>query len=72
MTNSAYNQFMQIGDLVVDDTVHNRESPSPIDDWYGIILDFDGDGDPLVQWFEKGSTLGEALHEFKTTVKVVK
>lgn len=63
---------MQIGDLVIDNarSLHG-DPPWPADGWLGIILEFDFDGDPLVQWFEKGELLGEALHEFKNTVKLL-
>jgi|TARA_B100000287_G_scaffold419758_1_gene458344 hypothetical protein len=39
--------------------------------WLGIIVEFDEDGDPVVQWFENGEFLGPADAEFKNTIEVI-
>jgi len=62
---------MKVGDLVK----HRMPPSSRLDylkNWVGIVLDFDPDGDPRVQWYDNGVALYDTpTWEFKTAVEKI-
>lgn len=56
---------MGVGDLV------KHAGPSVyLSDWLGVILGFDDEGDPLVQWWASGVELdGEPTYEYKHLIE---
>ena len=64
-TNSDYNNYMKVGDLV-----KHGSASEYLSDWIGVILGFDDEGDPLVQWWEAGVAIdGKPAYEYKHIVE---
>ena len=64
---------MHIGDLVVPRERSDAPMPrfDPLERWVGLVLAFDADGDPTIQWFDGGKTLGEPIPEFQSAVRLL-
>jgi len=59
---------VKVGDLVADTKCKNLDNPF---DWLGVILSFDIDDDPVVQWLLNGEPLLESQAEFRKDVYVL-
>tara|TARA_R100001443_G_scaffold49446_2_gene61779 strand:+ start:381 stop:575 length:195 start_codon:yes stop_codon:yes gene_type:complete len=64
---------MKVGDLVKHRLPPaGRASLDYLKNWVGIVLDFDPDGDPCVQWYDNGVALYDTpTWEFKTAVEKI-
>ena len=61
---------MKIGDLVK----HSEKTQTialHLNSWLGIILDFDEDNDPVVQWYDGGLQCYPAGAEYRSEVQVI-
>lgn len=59
---------MKVGDLV---KANSRWIEPALRGWLGIVLEFDDDDDPVVQWFEDGELMSEPVAEYRTAVKIL-
>ena len=63
---------MKVGDLVKHRLDHARVGLDYLKNWVGIVLDFDSDGDPCVQWYDNGAQLYDTpTWEFKSAVEKI-
>lgn len=63
---------MKVGDLVKHRLNHTYVDRDYLKSWVGIVLDFDPDGDPCVQWYDNGVALYDTpTWEFKTAVEKI-
>jgi len=61
---------VKVGDLVKHAEGEVHTAPY-LDSWLGIVLGFDEDDDPIIQWFEDGSQPYPASPELRSEVKVI-
>jgi len=59
---------VKIGDLVRDMQTKALDCHK---DWLGLVLSFDRDQDPVIQWFLVGQPLPEPQAEFKKDVYII-
>ena len=59
---------MQVGDLVRDRQTRALKCHN---DWLGLIITFDIDQDPVVQWFLLGKAIPRIQSEFRKDVYII-
>ena len=63
---------MKVGDLVKHRITAHRKGLRYLDNWVGIVMKFDADGDPCIHWYDKGTQLYDhPTWEFKSAVEKI-